>query len=61
MGSTLQPNILYTDTVVPGTALSKSLYSKNLLLSDEELFNEEDNVNILWTLLFILLEKRILI
>ena len=38
MGSTLQPDILYTDTVVPGTALSKSLYSGNLLLSDEELF-----------------------
>ena len=45
MGSTLQPNILYTDTVVPGTALLKSLYSGNLLPSHEELFNEEDNVN----------------
>ena len=45
MGSTLQPNILYTDTVVPGTELSKSLYSGNLLPSDEELFNKEDNVS----------------
>ena len=46
MSSTLQPNILYTDTVVSGTALSNH-YTQEIYYHQmkSKTFDEEDSVN----------------